>query len=615
MSTTDISQGKGNTPIEHDPDKLYMDVHGGPLHGSVDGADAESDLDAAGDEDDEINNVQNETIQTIDEGEAVTEKNDEPVSQSMELDSVTVQARARLRSRANLKKRIPTPDELESEEDDGLPRKVRASTESEEDGEDELDSEAEQPRAHGKRGKGEPGPSTKKITSVQDLPMYAQHAYVASTYGLPKLPIPMVLLPGLRSRKPPPIPIPELTKRSRGRHVAAAEDDGRKYHCTVAGCDKRFARGEHLKRHIRSIHTHEKPHQCPYPGCLRGFSRTDNMMQHMRTHDDWPDDEAAAQLLADAEKKAGKKSTAIAGLPSDKDFNPFAPMMPFPWQMQMPPTFLKWAQQTGITPFIPFMPPPLAAGTSGKDVLPDDMDLDAELALSDPAATTTNEETPAQPELVGTAETGTLEPESADSPSKIDNESSTISPNLTTLSTATSQDTPTKGKKTPTKSKHKTSRGTSKSTAPSSSVPNSPTEGVSDVAMDISMSAGMMNPLLSGMGMGMGMGAWGMPPGMQFPFMPMPPQMGPAGVPFPPPAIAIPIPVGTPLPHPSQLPPNAQLIPDAKGGHTIIIPPPPSPWGMPFPPGMLPMPMPMPPPSSTPTSPTLDSNTAKSPSV
>jgi hypothetical protein len=130
---------------------------------------------------------------------------------------------------------MQTPEDLESEEDDGIQRK-RPSTESEEEGEDELDSDAELPRSLAKRGKGEPG--TKKIRSVQDLPVYAQHAYVASTYGLPKLPIPMVLLPGLRSRKPPPIPIPELTKRSRGRHVAAADDDGRKYHCTVAGCDK-----------------------------------------------------------------------------------------------------------------------------------------------------------------------------------------------------------------------------------------------------------------------------------------------------------------------------------------------------------------------------------------
>ena len=133
---------------------------------------------------------------------------------------------------------MATPEDVESEEEDGPHRRIRASTESDEDGEDELDSDADPPRSLGKRAKADPGSATKKINTVQDLPMYAQHAYVASTYGLPKLPIPMVLLPGLRSRKPPPIPIPELTKRSRGRHVAAMDDDGRKYHCTVAGCDK-----------------------------------------------------------------------------------------------------------------------------------------------------------------------------------------------------------------------------------------------------------------------------------------------------------------------------------------------------------------------------------------
>ena len=76
-----------------------------------------------------------------------------------------------------------------------------------------------------------------------------------------------------------PIPVPNLTKKSRGRRVptmssledmrSAASGAGRKrqgkggktarmYMCEVKGCGKCFARGEHLKRHVRSIHTYEK---------------------------------------------------------------------------------------------------------------------------------------------------------------------------------------------------------------------------------------------------------------------------------------------------------------------------------------------------------------------
>ncbi len=69
---------------------------------------------------------------------------------------------------------------------------------------------------------------------------------------------------------PAPIPVPNLTKKSRGRRVptqpaavlSAGEGTATKrmrgYTCRVAGCGKCFARGEHLKRHIRSIHTNEK---------------------------------------------------------------------------------------------------------------------------------------------------------------------------------------------------------------------------------------------------------------------------------------------------------------------------------------------------------------------
>ena len=64
-----------------------------------------------------------------------------------------------------------------------------------------------------------------------------------------------------------PVPVPNLTKKSRARRVPTApvfivqggvKKDMRMYRCTVEGCYKCFARGEHLKRHVRSIHTNEK---------------------------------------------------------------------------------------------------------------------------------------------------------------------------------------------------------------------------------------------------------------------------------------------------------------------------------------------------------------------
>jgi len=95
------------------------------------------------------------------------------------------------------------------------------------------------------------------------------------------------------SRLGAPVPVPNLTKKSRGRRVPTApvfivqggvQKNMRMYRCNVEGCSKCFARGEHLKRHVRSIHTHEKPHKCPVEGCGKGFSRHDNLGQHMRVH-------------------------------------------------------------------------------------------------------------------------------------------------------------------------------------------------------------------------------------------------------------------------------------------------------------------------------------------
>lgn len=64
-----------------------------------------------------------------------------------------------------------------------------------------------------------------------------------------------------------PTPVPNLTKKSRGRRVPTSpvvvvqggvQKNVRGYACKVKGCGKCFARGEHLKRHVRSIHTNEK---------------------------------------------------------------------------------------------------------------------------------------------------------------------------------------------------------------------------------------------------------------------------------------------------------------------------------------------------------------------
>jgi len=64
-----------------------------------------------------------------------------------------------------------------------------------------------------------------------------------------------------------PVPVPNLTKKSRGRRVpttpvfmvqGGVQKNMRMYKCAVDGCNKCFARGEHLKRHVRSIHTNEK---------------------------------------------------------------------------------------------------------------------------------------------------------------------------------------------------------------------------------------------------------------------------------------------------------------------------------------------------------------------
>lgn len=501
------------------------------------------------------------------------------------------EARAKLRKRSKSSK---TVIEYESEEDDGLERNIPDYVDST-SGEDELDSDGDAKATAAKKTK-ESG--KKAIKTVKDLPIYAQHAYVASTYGLPKLPVPMVLLPGLRSRKPPPIPVPDLTKRSRGRHVVAGEDDGRKYHCTVAGCDKRFARGEHLKRHIRSIHTHEKPHQCPYPGCLRGFSRTDNMMQHMRTHDDWPDDETAAKIIAETEKKAGKKAAAAASAAqkAEQEPRPVIPAMAaVPWQV--PHMFINWARPNG-TPMIPVIPapgPPNQPSDPKDDADTMDAEADEDVQLQSPISTAATGDS-------GLAEFTKLFPSTNNGIGTPSAEQATIAPGMVMMSPMS----PGAGPSTAGGKRHRSTRSAAKAASkaitessttgddtPPAASPTSPTTSTAGTSTGSTMSLPIGLPVNLGAGSSTSTAGgasqppmgWAMPAGIQYPFMPSLPP----GTPFPPPAIAIPIPPGAQLPHPTQLPPNAQLIPDPKGGHTVIIPPPPLPWGMPFPPGMLPM--------------------------
>ncbi|KZT42703.1 hypothetical protein SISSUDRAFT_979905 [Sistotremastrum suecicum HHB10207 ss-3] len=90
----------------------------------------------------------------------------------------------------------------------------------------------------------------------------------------------------------PPVPVPNLIKKSRGRRVPTrtvsdseeTRPTSRNYVCEVKQCGKRFSRGEHLKRHIRSIHTNEKPFKCPFHSCDKYFSRFDNLTQHQKVH-------------------------------------------------------------------------------------------------------------------------------------------------------------------------------------------------------------------------------------------------------------------------------------------------------------------------------------------
>ncbi|ESK92400.1 hypothetical protein Moror_4577 [Moniliophthora roreri MCA 2997] len=171
----------------------------------------------------------------------------------------------------------------------GSPTRRRAakkpvySDQGEEDAEGDSDTEVERetsaPTSHHAATASTPSPSAPEPvagqpqTSTQSLPVL---------YGTTK---PM--------RATLPTPVPNLTKKSRGRRVPVIvnmngnQDSNagkRAYVCSVEGCGKCFHRGEHLKRHIRSIHTYEKPFKCTFPDCEKYFNRHDNLLQHVKVH-------------------------------------------------------------------------------------------------------------------------------------------------------------------------------------------------------------------------------------------------------------------------------------------------------------------------------------------
>lgn len=105
--------------------------------------------------------------------------------------------------------------------------------------------------------------------------------------GEPPIEISHVPHRGPQSVYPTAVPVPNLSKKPRGRAVptkGSGAPTGTTYTCKVEGCQKVFGRYEHLKRHIRSLHTHEKPYLCGLPFCDKTFARRDNLMQHEKKH-------------------------------------------------------------------------------------------------------------------------------------------------------------------------------------------------------------------------------------------------------------------------------------------------------------------------------------------
>lgn len=146
-----------------------------------------------------------------------------------------------------------------------------------------------------------PAKRTRRQTNLAANPASTPAAPTPSSSSTPLLGL--YDYPGPCARVAPPLPVPNLTKQSRGRKVPTVDsppapspstpptsppDSARAYICNVEGCAKCFSRREHLKRHVLSIHTHEKPFKCPFPSCEKFFSRRDNLIQHGKVHGESP---------------------------------------------------------------------------------------------------------------------------------------------------------------------------------------------------------------------------------------------------------------------------------------------------------------------------------------
>ncbi|KAI0789481.1 hypothetical protein C8Q75DRAFT_718362 [Abortiporus biennis] len=133
-----------------------------------------------------------------------------------------------------------------------------------------------------------------------------------------------------------PIPVPNLTKKARGRAVPTKDallkpgNTGRHFMCTVEDCRKVFTRSEHLKRHTRSIHTNERPFQCDEPDCGKFFTRHDNLLQHQRSHRNSASSRSRNNSLSDTSGPLERIYTSLEPLDPTSSVGSMGILLPSP---------------------------------------------------------------------------------------------------------------------------------------------------------------------------------------------------------------------------------------------------------------------------------------------